>query len=79
MSDVPEYALIRFRNGSARPRVTATYRLATGWEKPARKPRFTHELAARLFDDGVTLVRLRWRRQNHQLPVAAHSLSRDPG
>jgi len=78
MSDVPEYALIRFRDGSAKPRVTSAYRLSSGWQKTRRRPLFTHEVAASLFDDGVTLVRLRWHREDHQVPVSAHSVSRDP-
>ena len=78
MSEFPEYALIRFNDGSAKPRVTATYRLASGWEKAVDKPLFTRAVAARLFDEGVTLVRLRWHREEHQVPVSAQSMSRDP-
>jgi hypothetical protein len=78
MSEIPEYALSRFRNDSAKPRVTFTYRLAIGWEKAEGKPLFTRDVAARLFDDGVTLVKLRWHREEHEVPVSAHRVSRDP-
>lgn len=78
MSDVPEYALMCFRSGSAKPRVTFTYRLATGWEKAGGKPLFTRDVAAQLFDDGVTLVKLHWHREDHQILVSAHSMSCDP-
>jgi hypothetical protein len=78
MSEIPEYALSRFRNSSAKPRVTFTYRLASGGEKAVGKPLFTRDVAARLFDDGVTLVKLRWHREVHGVQVSAHSMSRDP-
>jgi hypothetical protein len=78
MSDVPEYALRPFRNSSAQPRVTFTYRLASGWEKAIGKPLFTRDVAARLLYDGVTLVKLRWHREDHQVTVSAHGLRSDP-
>jgi hypothetical protein len=78
MSDIPDYALRHFRNGSAKPRVTFTYRLASGWKKAIGKPLFTRDVAARLLDDGVTLVKLRWHREDHQVLVSAHGISRDP-
>lgn len=77
MSDVPEYALSRFRHGSAKPRVASTYRVASGWENVVGKPLFTQNVAARLFVDGVTLVRLRWHREEHEVPVHAYSTRRD--
>lgn len=77
MSDVPEYGLSRFRNGSAKPRVTSTYRVASGWEKVMGKQPFTQDIAARLFGEGVTLVKLRWHREEHEVPVHAYSARRD--
>lgn len=77
MSEIPEYALSRFRNDSAKPRVTSTYRVESGWEKVANKPLFTGDVAGRLFGQGVTLVKLRWHREEHEVPVHAYSARRD--
>jgi hypothetical protein len=76
MSEIPEYVLIRFRNRTAQPRVMSTYRVASGWEKATGKTLFTGNVAARLFDAGVTQVKLRWHREDHQVTVSAQSTGR---
>jgi hypothetical protein len=78
MPEFPEYALSHFHHGSARPRVISTYRVAHGWEKAAGKPLFTQEVAGRLFGEGVTLVTLRWRGEEHQVPVHPYGVRRAP-
>jgi hypothetical protein len=77
MSAFPEYAVGRFRKRSARPRVISTYRVTIGWEKVVGKPFFTQDVAGRLFGEDVTLVTLRWRSVEHQVPVHSYGVRRN--
>ena len=52
----------RFGDPSARPRVTSTYELRTGWA-PAKREILTHEVINQLTAIGVTAVEAQWRQQ----------------
>ena len=45
---------------------------------PRQADLFACNVALRLFDDGVTLVKLRWQREDHKIPVSTHSRTCNP-
>jgi hypothetical protein len=74
MAEVPAYVVKRFRSSSARPRVTHMYLVSSGWVSVKGKPLFSTSVGVDLLEGGATLVRLRWRGRQHDLPLSRSRL-----
>jgi hypothetical protein len=74
MSDVPVFARQRFLKPFRWLRVTDFYLPLSGWVKAPRDVKFTTSQAIQLLADGATQVRLRSRRETHDVSILEPSI-----
>ena len=71
MPEVPLFASERFRKPFRELRVTDIYDPNSGWRKLPRGTVFGRTVASELVDQGVTQVRLKSRREMHEVSILA--------
>ncbi len=64
---VSNYAQHKFGKATATPQITGVYAGAGGWQPVGSKINLTEETAQEMRDQGITMVRVRWRFQTHEI------------
>jgi hypothetical protein len=76
MTGIPGFARQWFSKPVRRLRVSDVHSPVSGWAKAPRDLRFTTSLAIRLVAGGTTQVRLRSRREWHDVSILEESILR---
>ena len=64
---VSSYTQHKFGKADAQPPIIAVYAGAGGWQSLDEKVPLTEETARSMRDEGITMVRVRWRLRTHEV------------